>query len=85
MDLLEFILTTTYFSFRGNIYRQKFGAAMGSPVSAIVANLYMEWLEQQAIATAPLDCAPKYWRRYVDDVLEVIKKDTTDKLIISTR
>ncbi|XP_072039403.1 uncharacterized protein [Amphiura filiformis] len=80
MELLEFILTTTYFSFRGNIYRQKFGAAMGSPVSAIVANLYMEWLEQQAIATAPLDCAPKYWRRYVDDVLEVIKKDTTEKL-----
>ncbi|XP_072042857.1 uncharacterized protein [Amphiura filiformis] len=80
MELLEFILTTTYFSFRGNIYRQKFGAAMGSPVSAIVANLYMEWLEQQAIATAPLDCAPKYWRRYVDGVLEVIKKDTTEKL-----
>ncbi|XP_072041861.1 uncharacterized protein [Amphiura filiformis] len=80
MELLEFILTTTYFSFRGNIYRQKFGAAMGSPVSAIVANLYMEWLEQQAIATAPLDCAPKYWRRYVDDVLEVIRKDTTEKL-----
>ncbi|XP_072020422.1 uncharacterized protein [Amphiura filiformis] len=80
MELLEFILTTTYFSFRGNIYRQKFGAAMGSPVSAIVANLYMEWLEQQAIATAPLDCAPKYWRRYVDDVLEVNKKHTTEKL-----
>ncbi|XP_072028445.1 uncharacterized protein [Amphiura filiformis] len=80
MELLEFILTTTYFSFRGNIYRQKFGAAMVSPVSAILANLSMEWLEQQAIATAPLDCAPKYWRRYVDDVLEVIKKDTTEKL-----
>ena len=64
IKLLEFILTTTYFKFRGNIYQQKFGAAMGSPVSAIVANLFMEFLEQSAIATAPLataplDCAPE--------------------------
>ncbi|XP_072025291.1 uncharacterized protein [Amphiura filiformis] len=80
MELLEFILTTTYFSFRGNIYRQRFGAAMGSPVSAIVANLYMEWLEEQAITSAPLDCKPKLWRRYVDDILEIIKKNSTEKL-----
>ena len=26
---------------------------MGSPVSAIVANLYMEYLEQKALSTAP--------------------------------
>ena len=38
IELLRFVLTTTYFSFRGQIYRQIFGAAMGSPVSAIVAN-----------------------------------------------
>ncbi|XP_072051531.1 uncharacterized protein [Amphiura filiformis] len=80
IELLQFILTTTYFSFRGQIFRQIFGAAIGSPVSAIVANLFMEWLEKEAIMTAPLDCKPKYWRRYVDDVLEIIQKDTTLKL-----
>ena len=80
MELLEFILTTTYFSFRNNSYRQKFGAAMGSPVSAIIANMFMEWLEKEAIASAPMDCRPKIWRRYVDDVLEVIKSGTTQKL-----
>ena len=80
MELLEFILTTTYFSFRNNIYRQKFGAAMGSPVSAIIANMFMEWLEKEAIASAPVDCRRKIWRRYVDDVLEVIKSGTTQKL-----
>ena len=47
---------------------------MGSPVSPIVANLYMEWLEQEAVATAPLTCQPRLWKRYVDDVLEIIKK-----------
>ena len=80
IDLLKFVLTTTYFSFRGQIYRQIFGAAMGSPVSTIVANLFMEWLEKEAIATAPLDIKPKLWRRCVDDVLEIIKEGTTERL-----
>ncbi|XP_072024984.1 uncharacterized protein [Amphiura filiformis] len=30
--------------------------------------------------TAPIDCKPKFWRRYVDDVLEIIQKDSTQKL-----
>ena len=71
---LKFIVTTTYFSSRGVIYQQMFGAAMGSPVSPLLANLFMEWLEKQAIATAPVECKPKFWKRYVDDVLELIKK-----------
>ena len=50
MMLLEFTLTTTYFLFDGQIFQQKFGTAMGSPVSPIVVNLYMEWLEQEAVA-----------------------------------
>ena len=51
--LLEFCLKNTYFSFQGQIYEQVEGAAMGSPVSPIVANLYMEYLEQKALSAAP--------------------------------
>ena len=80
MDLCEFILTTTYFQFRGSIYQQRFGTAMGSPVSPIVANLYMEWLETKATATAPVTCKPQLWKRYVDDVLEKIKRGETQNL-----
>ena len=39
MELLTFVLETTYFRFEGKIYQQKFGVAMGSPVSPIVFNL----------------------------------------------
>ena len=53
---------------------------MGSPVSAIIANLFLEWLEEEAIATAPIEVTPRLWRRYVDDVLEIIKKGTTEQL-----
>ena len=80
LDLLRFVLTTTYFLFRGTIYKQRFGAAMGSPVSPVVANLYMEFLEQQAIATAPISCRPRLWKRYVDDILEIVNKDQVDNL-----
>ena len=45
--LLEFCLKNTYFSFQGQFYEQVEGAAMGSPVRPIVANLYMEYLEQK--------------------------------------
>ena len=40
--LLEFCLKNTYFSFQDQFYEQIEGAAMGSPVSSIVANLCME-------------------------------------------
>ncbi|XP_072039384.1 uncharacterized protein [Amphiura filiformis] len=68
VELLDFILSTTYFTFRGKIYRQLFGAAMGSPVSPLAANIFMEHLENIAIATAPMECKPKLWKRYVDDL-----------------
>ena len=39
---MTFVLRSTYFQYNGSIYEQKDGAAMGSPVSAVIANLYME-------------------------------------------
>ncbi|KAK7925859.1 hypothetical protein WMY93_008169 [Mugilogobius chulae] len=58
---------------RGNFYRQIHGCAMGSPVSPIVANLYMEEVEKKALTTFP-DKPPSHWFRYVDDTFVKIKK-----------
>jgi len=80
MELLEFILTMTYFVFRDQIYCQKFGTAMGSLVSPMVADIFMEFLEQSAIASVPVECKPKLWKGYVDDILEIIKKHGVDGL-----
>ena len=70
--LLEFCLKNTYFSFQGQFYEQVEGAAMGSPVSPIVANIYMEYLEQKALSTAPHP--PKFWHRFVDDIFVIHKE-----------
>ena len=51
--LLEFCLKNTYLSFQDQFYEQVEGAAMGSPVSPIVANLYMEYLETKSSKHCP--------------------------------
>ena len=70
-ELLRMCLTTTYFKFDGKFYAQIEGAAMGSPVSPIVANLFMEQYERKALAT--YSDPPKYWGRYVDDAFSIVK------------
>ena len=44
-----FILSMTYFIYRGQIYQQKFGIAMGSPVLPIVVNVFMEALNKRPL------------------------------------
>ena len=51
IELLGFCLHNTYFSFQNKIYEQVEGVAMGSPVSPIVANLYMENFEKKVLNT----------------------------------
>ena len=52
IELLGFCLHNTYFSFQNKFYEQVEGVAMGSPVSLIVANLYMEHFEGEDLRSA---------------------------------
>ncbi|GJQ66709.1 hypothetical protein Trydic_g4657 [Trypoxylus dichotomus] len=53
MDLTEHCLKDTYFTYNGQRYRQTKGAPMESPLSPIIANIFMKEL--------------KLWLKYVDD------------------
>jgi hypothetical protein len=46
--LAEVCLRSTFFSFQGEFFEQISGVAMGSPLSPIVANLFMEKFEKKA-------------------------------------
>ena len=70
ISLLAFCLRSTYFTFQGRLYEQQEGAAMGSSISSIVANLFMEDFEKKATDSSPH--LPCFWRRFVDDTFTII-------------
>ena len=76
LKLLSFCLDTTYFVYGGETFQQTHGTAMGSPVSPLVANAYMERFEERALASAPHP--PLLWLRYVDDTFVHIREDEVD-------
>ena len=78
-DLLTFVLRSAYFQYNGSIYEQKYGAAMGSPLSAVIANLYMESFEEQAITTSSYE--PRIWKRYVDDTFTILDRENVDDFL----
>ena len=49
---------------------------MGSPVSAVVANLYMEFFKELALELAP--SRPRFWKRYVEDTCCILKTSDVD-------
>ena len=53
VTLLEFCLKNTYFLFQDKYYEQVNGVAMGSPISPLIANLFMEEFEVKALQSAP--------------------------------
>jgi hypothetical protein len=78
LALFKHVLTSTYFCYDGQFYEQTDGVAMGSPLSPVIANFFMEHFEEQAIKQATHK--PVCWYRYVDDTF-VIWPHGQDKLI----
>ena len=77
IKLLEFTITNCIFCFTKKFYKQLQGAAMGSPVSPLIANIYMEYFESLAIPSSPT--LIKWWFRYVDDFHSATRKDQVNK------
>ncbi|XP_013133489.1 PREDICTED: uncharacterized protein LOC106099477 [Papilio polytes] len=52
---------------------------MGSPIAPVVANIFMEHFEKEALNSAPIK--PRYWLRYVDDVFAIVSRRGVDLLL----
>ena len=59
LEGLELCLRSTLFVFKNQLYKQVNGVAMGSPVSPIVANLFLADLESHALAN--FTNTPRIW------------------------
>ena len=77
MDLLHLCLTSTYFQYNGKHYKQLHGTAMGSPVSVVVAEIVIQNIEEQALATYS-ETLP-LWLRYVDDTITAVHESKIDE------
>lgn len=64
-NLTEMCIKNTYFQFEEQFYEQIEGMAMGSPLSPVLANIFMEDFEKEVLKTTTLK--PRLWLRYVDD------------------
>ena len=77
ISLLGFCLKSTCFVSQGQYYEQVEGAAMGLPLSPIVANIFMEKFEIEALQTAPHPRS--LFKRFVDDTFVILEAQYKDE------
>ena len=58
------------FLYKDSVYKQHDGLSMGSPLAPLMANWFVAKIEDQ-IFKRNISCAPKFYRRYVDDIFAV--------------
>ena len=78
-SLLEFCLTNTYFFFEGKYYEQVQGDAIGSPISPLIANIFMEEFEVKALSSIPHP--PFLLQRFVDDTFVINRAEHSQDLL----
>ena len=65
-NLIRLCIKDSKFCFNGEFFVQKFGMAMGNPLSPVLSNIYMEFFETKFL---PRILPQKVkWFRYVDDI-----------------
>jgi len=77
IPLIVHCLTTLYFSYNDQFYEQTSEAAMGSSISLVIANIFVEHFEKGALQKAPEK--PEVWFRYVDDTFVIWRHGRVEK------
>jgi hypothetical protein len=69
--LLETIMKQNYLQFDQKIYQPRKGIAMGSPISGLIAEIFLQYYEQHIIKNNLDSNIITYYNRYVDDILVI--------------
>ena len=70
INLIKLCVSNCKFVFNNEFYVQKFGMAMGNPLSPLLSGLYMEFFERLYLPSLNIR-----WLRYVDDCIAIINKE----------
>ena len=68
LKVVDHVLKNNVFKFDSEIFQQTFGTAMGTPLAPAVANIFMSWLEENMLASSPVNVPLSLWKRFIDDV-----------------
>jgi hypothetical protein len=72
LNLVKFSINSTYFQFKDKFYKQKLGLAMGSSLSPVLAEIFMQYYEEKLLKKFPK--SPVLIVRYVDDYFVIYRK-----------
>jgi len=75
LSLLKVVLSQNYFTFQQKIYQPEQGVSMGSPISSLIAEIFLQHYEDLHIKQLLDTKNIAFYVRYIDDIL--IISDTT--------
>jgi hypothetical protein len=78
MKISQILIKQNYFQFQDTLYIQKEGLAMGAPTSSIFSEIYLQHIKNTKVVDILLQHQIIGYFCYVDDILIVYKKDTTN-------
>ena len=78
-EMLLLCKKNVHFSYNHEIYIQRDGVAMGSPLGPVLAEILMVNLER--LLVPKLNVYINFWRRYVDDTITFVKKGSVEYLL----
>lgn len=83
LNLVKIILKQDFIEFKNEIWEQKGGLSIGSPLSPVLADLYMDMIESEIFKEEIVRNQVKIWLRFVDDVFLIVKngKPTAEKIL----
>jgi hypothetical protein len=84
LKMYVLITKSNYFSHDGNLLHQK-GLAMGAPSSAMLSEMFLQFVESNSILDILVNYKILVYLRYVDDVLTVYNHSITDKNLVLQR
>lgn len=76
LKAVQLVLEYTYFSYNEKVYKQIFGTAIGSPLSAVIANIVLEKLEVDILQNLKPPIA--FFKRYVNDCIVAAPAKTVE-------